>query len=247
MATGQTIVNAALVTLGVLPPGATPGTDASNDALAELNTILDSYSADDTFVYGTQVVRGALTAATNPNPIGPSASSPFNVARPSRIETAVMFLAVSTGTVRKVLHIVDSARYFSHADLTTAATVADELYYDNGDSSGAANIYLFPVPACGVTTTLELEVWAQLTQMTLGGTITLQPAYSDMLEYRLAFRLAPRYAGFVRADVKEVLRLALEAEQRVRALNAANRLKQSNPPVPAMPPEIQPPATAMKG
>lgn len=225
MPTGQTIINNSLTSLNILDAGGAPSASESTDLLAELNTMVDGWSTDETLIPSIATAQFALTANQNPYPMGPAANSPFNVARPVRIDRAVMVATVGSGKTRRVLQIVGSTVYFAHGDLATAGTTADELYVDWGEASGDLNLYLHPVPSCPTNTWLELQTWNPIGAFALGTNVTLPPGYQDAIQQALSYRCLSRYGAAVQpATAEVVIALGETAEKRIRALNVKNRL-----------------------
>lgn len=239
MATGQTFINNALTILGILEQGGTPGTNDSTDALAELNAMCDGWGIDEGLIYAVTEVSKALSGGTGSYTIGTGAS--FNTTRPARIYKAF----IGSGTNRNELKIVDSGQYFSHNDLTASAATPDELYPDfNFDlTTGFMTIYLWPIQSG--TPTLYLNIAVPFVAFALATTYILPPAYQDAIQYALAFRLIPRFAGSVPQEVVQVVTsLGQKAEARIREMNTKNR--QLQPPM-AQSPDAQMMAQQQKG
>lgn len=226
MPTGQQIINNALTALNILDAGGAPSGSESADLLIELNVMVDGWSAEETLVPSITTAQYALTANQNPYPMGPAATAPFNVPRPVRIDQAVLVSTVGSGTTRKGLRMVGSTTYFGHGDLKAASTTADEIYIDYQDSStGAMNVYLFPVPSCPTSTLLELETWNAIAAFALGVNQNLPPSYQDAIQQALAFRCLSRYGAAVNAETAQIVTsLGETAKDRVKTLNVANRV-----------------------
>lgn len=239
MPTGQQVINNALTSLNILDAGGSPSASESADLLAEFNRMLDAWSAEETLIPSISTASYALTANQNPYPIGPAASAPFNVARPVRIDQAVLISTVGSGKTRKQLHIVGSTQYFSHGDLAAAATTADELYADYADSStGAMSIYLFPVPSCPTATALEIETWNAIAAFALATNQNLPPSYEDAITQGLAYRCLTRYGAAVNQETAQIVtQLGVGAKDRVVELNVKNRV---------LNPQLAPPSQAAK-
>ena len=240
MPTGQQIINNSLTALNILDAGGSPSASESADLLTELNVMLDAWATDNTLVPSISTAQYALTAAQNPYPMGPAATAPFNVARPVRIDQAVLVSTVGSGKSRKQLRIVGSTQYFSHGDLAAAATTADELYADYSDSAtGAMNLYLFPVPSCPTVTNLELETWNPIAAFaTLATSQNLPNGYQDAIQQGLSYRFLSRYGAVVnQATAQLVTQLGVGAKDRIVALNVKNRV---------LDPSLAPPSTAQR-
>lgn len=223
--TGATIVNNALTAIGILEQGGTPSTSDQTDALYELNAMWDDWGIDEGLIYAELPVTQALTANKSPYKIGQGSGADINVQAPQRIYQATIELTAGSAKFRRELKIVEAGDYFAHGDLAAAAQAADELYPDyNVDSVGNAALYLFPVPICTVTTSLELIVAAPFVQWTANGAYILPYGYTDAIQYALACRLLPRFGVAVQPQVAQlVMQLAEKAEIRIRNMNAKNR------------------------
>lgn len=96
MPTGQTIINNALIALGILEQGGTPSVSDSVDALTELNTTWDAWSIDEGMIYALIAQRFPLTANIAFYTIGPGGA--FNTQIPARIYQA-RFATASGGAI----------------------------------------------------------------------------------------------------------------------------------------------------
>ena len=221
MPTGQAIVNQALTTLGILEQGGTPSTSDSNAALAELNNMWQSWGIDEGLIFAEQAQQFAWAANAASNPIGPTATAPFNVALPQRIYGA-WFIPASGQRIK--VDLVNSERYHSHRDLTATAKSPDELYADwlVDPTAGTSTLYAWPVP--NVAGTLELNTAATFTTWVLATNYNLPQAYADAINYALAFRLIPQFGVAVLPQVVQtVVPLAQKGELRIREMNRINR------------------------
>jgi hypothetical protein len=221
--TGQVIITGALTTLGINQQGGTPNASDSADALAELNNQWDAWGIDEGLIYSILPTQASLVANTASYTIGVGAT--INVPRPSRIYKAFLVSTVGGSTTRKELRIVNAQEYFAHGDLTAASASPDELYPDyNVDASGYAKLYLYPAPTCPTTTKLEIEAGVPFTAWTLVDNTILPQGYQDPINYALAFRLIPRFAAIVPAEIQKIIMAnGLKAEERIRTMNALNR------------------------
>ena len=226
MATGQQIVTNALTILNVVDASGSISASESADLLSQVNTFLDSMAADATLIPSISTASYALTANQNPYPMGPTATAPFNVARPVRIDQAILVSTVGSGTTRKPLRLIGSTEYFSKGDLKAAATTADVCYVDYADTStGALSIYLHPVPSCPTVTALELETWNAIAAFALAVNQNLPPGYEYYITNTLAFLSLSRYGAVVNQETTQLVTgIAGQARDRIRELNQKNRL-----------------------
>lgn len=226
---GQQIITRALSDLGLVEQGGAPSVSDSTFALDKLNDIWESWSVNEDFIYEVAATQFALTGATASYPIGPSATAPFNVARPARIYGAAMVATVGSGANRSQLHVVSAPEYYAHHDLAAAATSAEELYPDYADSSSdAMTLYLWPVPSCPTVTKLELQYGVIFTVWTLAGAYQIPPGYAEALRSALAWGLLPSFGVAVQQQIAEVVREnGLKAMATLAAANAFNRQRPS--------------------
>ncbi len=231
MPTAQVIVNNALTILGILEQGGTPSASDSNDALAELNAMLDAWAIDEGLIYAETQISHALSAATAGITIGTGAT--WNTTRPARIYRAF----IGSNSNRTDLEIVPAERYYGHNDLTASAATPEELYpdYNVDPTTGMMTLYTWPVQSG--TPTLFLDIAVPFTAFVLATSYTLPAGYQDPIQYALAFRLIPRFAGSVPQEVVQVVTsVAQKAEARIREMNAINR---KLPPPASVNPESQ--------
>jgi hypothetical protein len=238
--TAQVIVNNALTILGILEQGGTPSTSDSNDSLAELNAMWDAWGVDEGLIYAESQISQALSAATASITIGTGAT--WNTTKPAKIYRAF----IGSNTARVPLRIVAAEEYYAHRDLTAAAVTPDELFPDYNDifSSGFMTLYTWPVQSG--TPTLFLDIAVPFTAFVLATTYILPGGYQDAIQYALAFRLIPRFAGSVPEEIVQVVTsIAQKAEARIREINS--QLRQLPPPASVNPEAQQAAAIQAKG
>lgn len=210
----QDIINSAFRKIGVLAAGETPNPDESTDALASLNALLESWSADQTTVYQIVNFSHALTASTATYTMGTGGT--FNTARPIKIESAGI---ITPDTLRHEMKIVGAKDWSKIEEKSLTGLLPKVLYNDNASPLITLNIW--PIPSG--TPTLDLYVWSQLQQFAaLTDNITLPPPYFRALVYALAMELAPEYGNQAQAAAAGLANLAASAKAEVIALNAAN-------------------------
>ncbi len=223
MATGQTIVNNALLSLGLLDAGGIAPASESADLLQELNTQLDAWSVDNLLIPSITTTQFALSANVGSYTYGTGGT--FNAARPVRVDQAVFVSTVGSGKARRPMRIVGSTEFFSHADLASAAVTSEEVYFDYNDAAGLMKAYFFPAPSCPTASFAEFETWNPIAAFSLSVNQTLPPGYQDTIQQSLAFRCLSRYGAAVNpATAQIVADLAKSAKARIMKLNQENRL-----------------------
>lgn len=215
---GQTLINNSLVNLGILEQGGTPSVSDSNEALTRLNYMLGQWHIQDKFVPSVGTAAYALTAAQAVYPIGPAATAPFNVARPTFIQRAS--IQVGTGPIVP-LRLIEQQEYRSITDLTATAAYPQILYNDR--ASPASNLYFWPIPTG--TPNVILDTWFQLASFaTLATSVDLPDGYAEAISNALAVRLMSMFGIAVDSQVGTLVSsLALQAEASIVALNARAR------------------------
>ena len=83
------------------------------DALDVLNGMLDAWTMDRLYVYASTISTYALTSGTQSYSIGATASAPWNVTRPNKIEEANIVITSQTPNVRTPLYIMDDSDWMS--------------------------------------------------------------------------------------------------------------------------------------
>lgn len=231
--TALDIITDAMQMVGELAQGQTPSPEDGAFCLRRLNNILDSWSQQEDYIFTRSIGTYALTNGVGTYAIGLTAASPFNVARPNKIDMA-RILGQITGSSAvdvglRVLRIINYAEYVEHADKNSTSIIPEELYYDNAMPNG--NLYLFDKPA-GTGLKLELTVWSQLAQFTsLAGTYGLPPGYLEPLTLALGEAISP---GYNKAVDPVTAARGVTYSQRLRDINH-NILKPGMPPREVMP------------
>jgi hypothetical protein len=171
--TAQTIIKAALRSIGAIASGETPTTDELNDGLESMKMMFRHWSSQNIRLYFTTMESFALTGAASYT-IGSGGT--FNTVRPTSIRGASV---EDTNGSELVLNIIDEKRFRDGYD--------DYLFYSPEYPLG--KIY-----TSESTGTLNLYSLKPLTDPTLiTSTIAFPPEYDEAIKYGLALRLAPEY------------------------------------------------------
>ncbi len=213
------LINAAFRKIGVIAAGEIPNSDESADALATLNTLMESWSAEQVTVYQILNFQGALVAATAAYTIG--TGGVLNTSRPLKIEAAGIITPDGLRHEMKIIGVTDWGKI---EEKTLTGKLPKVLYNDNAFPLATLNVW--PVPnATGGAPTLALYLWLQLQQFaTIGDTFAMPPPYFRALTYALAIDLAPEYGSQAQAAAAGIADVAAAAKAEVVALNESNRL-----------------------
>jgi hypothetical protein len=222
---GQTLINMALASLGILEQGGTPSVSESNDALLKLNAMLGQWRIQELFVPSVGFAGYTLASNQRSYQIGPGAAD-FPVARPDWIERAVIGLAgpnPGSAIERDVRVTSDPAEYESVPDKAAAGAIPEFIYNDRGNP--ISTLYPWPVPRCATATNLILYTWNQILDFAATTTMAdLADGYGEAIAHALTMRLAPAYPGVVEPENVQICSaLAQQAEQNIRILNAKAR------------------------
>jgi hypothetical protein len=200
--------------------GDAPTNEEAQDGLVALNGLIDSFFTQRLMKFSTNRTLYNLQSGKQVYLLGPAAVSPdWPGTRPSFIDRAGLILLNSDPS--QVLEVPltvlkTDAEWAAIRAKSITSDIPQQLYYDRGFSAaGAGQVALWPIPTASnqvaLYTPAELAVFTALTQ-----TISLPPAYTRVLAYRLAIELA---AEFDREPPAAVVAIADEA---VASLKRAN-------------------------
>jgi hypothetical protein len=235
MATGNYIVNGALLQLGIIRVGQTPAPAESQDGLTVLNRLLDSMSTQREFlpVVGAQFYP--MAAEKGSYTVGTSGGADLAQPRPVRIDSANFVQKQYNGqgtTLSSSLRIIYESEYRGIQDQTATADVPEVLYY--APSVPLGTFYLWPIPNVVTPCQLEANTWTPLASFP--DLVTDVPLYNGLdraLVFKLAVELAPDMVGA--KLTQETIASALEASAFIAKLNTLM--------VPGLPDIATPPAT----
>jgi hypothetical protein len=220
--------------ISVLAAGETPNSDEYADALASLNVMLESWSAEQIAVY--QIVNSPQPLVATQQTYTMGIGGNFSVPRPLKIESAGI---ITPDLLRHEMKIVGALDWAKIEEKALTGKLPKVLYNDN--AYPLLNLNVWPIPnATGGAPTLDLYVWAQLQQFaTVGDTFSMPPAYFRALVYNLGLELAPEYGSQAQAAAAGIAGIAASSKNDVVTLNASNAIAQEPS---ALPPSAPVPA-----
>ena len=211
MATAADLINGALRLLGQLAEGETPSNETSQDALAAMNQMLDSWSTERLSVYSTQEQIETWPAGTRSRTFGPTGDIVGN--RPVYFDDATYFRDPSTN-VSYGLKQINQQQYNGLAVKTVSSTYPQVMWtnmtYPN------VEIYVYPVP----TRVIEMHFVSvdPLTQpASLTTVLAFPPGYLRAFRYNLAMELAPEFGVEPSPQVQRVAMMSKRTLKRVNA------------------------------
>lgn len=206
--TGRDVIKRALRLAQVIGQGEDPtGTDEETDALAVLNSMIASWSAEKLLVPHLVTDTLTLTVSDGEYTFGPGGD--INSARPNRIEYAYVRDSGGNDFDAEVIHV---SRY-SEIRLKTLTGRPYQLYFIAEYPLARIKLYYMP----DKVETLFLESWKPLSAIAAAGdTINLPGEYQMALEYNLAIAISPEYTQPL---PQEVISEARRTKKVIKSLN----------------------------
>lgn len=187
MSTAGDQINAALRLIGQLAEGETPSAATSQDALAAMNQMLDSWSTERLMIYNTQDQVFTWPASQITRTIGPSGNFVGN--RPVAIDDSTYYRDATTN-VSYGIKIINQQQYDGIAVKTVTSTYPQVLWVNMEYPDVKLTIY--PQP----TRDLEWHIISvqELTQpAVLATTLAFPPGYLRAFKYNLAVEIANEF------------------------------------------------------
>lgn len=236
MATGNAIVNGALLQIGVIRPGQTPASTESDAGLTFLNRMIDSWSTDRLLLPVVGATLYNLVGGQGEYTVGPGGQ--LGGLRPLRIDSANFVQGqynLGPAGFTSDLRIISQTEYQMIVDKTATADVSEVLYYSPAVPLGTFN--LWPIPNVVTPCQLQANIWTPLAQFTdLTTDVALYPGLDQALVFNLAINLAPIMPAS--KLTAETVAIAQQSMDQIRKLNALM--------VPTMPDIAIPPITAVQ-
>lgn len=211
MATAADLINGSLRLIGQLAEGEAPSNETSQDALAAMNQMLDSWSAERLAVYSTQDQVFTWPAVTVSRTLGPTGD--FVGTRPVLLDDATYFRDASTN-VSYGLRMINQQQYNGIAVKTVRSTYPQVMWVNM--TYPDIELYVYPVP----TRNLEFHFVSvePLSQpATLTTDLSFPPGYLRAFRYNLAMELAPEFG--IEPSV-QVQRIAMTSKRNLKRINA---------------------------
>lgn len=222
MATASSMILRSLRLIGEKTVGDTLTSAEQTDYLADLNTMLESWSIDRLMVYQLLQESKALTSSVGSYTIGSGGA--FNTTRPTKI-VAPCFIRDSNN-IDSDLEIIDAVTYGGIPKKDVDGSTPRLLFYDGAFASSLGTIFLYPEPAASLT--LYINSWKQLQSFALiSTTVVLPPGYQRAIEFNFAIEVA---GGFTKVSV-EVAKIAIESKAAIKKINLPAGVLQMPPGV----------------
>jgi hypothetical protein len=203
-------INRALRLLGVLAEGETPSAAVSQDALAALNQMVDSWNTERLSVFSTQDQVFNWPASVRSRTLGPSGDFVGN--RPILLDDATYFRDPGTN-VSFGIKIINQQQYDGIAVKTVTSTYPQVLWINM--TYPDVEMYIYPVP----TRLLEwhfVSVDELTNPATLATTLAFPPGYLRAFAYNLAMEIAPEFGV---EPSPQVQRIAMTSKRNLKRIN----------------------------
>lgn len=206
--TALDLIARAMRLLGVYAQGESPTGAEANEALAVLNSLIQSYGNQNLLIFADSGDAIPFVANQPSVTIGPSGT--FVGGRPVTLSD---YSYVQIGQMSYPLQVLTNEEYAGISLKGLITGIPTSIYLDT--TMPDARVYLYPIP--GQAMTLNLRSNKRLTTIaTLADVLTFPDGYDRMFVSCLAIELAPEYDRQVSADL------------RLMATNARRVLKRTN-------------------
>ncbi len=203
-------INGALRLIGQLAEGEVPSAATSQDALAALNQMLDSWSTERLAVYATQDQLYNWQPGVRDITMGPTGT--FVAERPILMDDATFFRDASTN-VSYGIKLINNQQYNNIAVKTVTSSYPQLMWVNM--TYPDVEIYIYPVP----TKVLEfhfVSVHPLAQPATLDTNLAFPPGYLRAFRFCLACELA---AEFGVEPSPQVQRIAMTSKRDLKRIN----------------------------
>jgi hypothetical protein len=209
-ATAGDQINGALRLIGQLAESEVPSAATSQDALAAMNQMIDSWNTERLSVFSTQDQTFLWPASTISRTLGPTGDFVGN--RPILLDDATYFRDPGTN-VSFGIKIINQQQYDGIAVKTVTSTYPQVMFVNN--TYPDFDIFIYPRP----TRLLEFHFISvqELTQpANLSTQILFPPGYLRAFTYNLACEIAPEFGI---EPSPQVQRIAMYSKRNLKRIN----------------------------
>lgn len=208
--TAGDIINGTLRLLGVLAEGEVPSAETSQDALAAMQQMIDSWNTERLSVFSTQDQIFTWPAGQLSRTMGPSGDFVGN--RPVLLDDSTYFKDPGTG-VSYGIKFINQQQYNGIAVKTVTSTYPQVIFVNM--TFPDIEMYIYPRP----TRALEWHFISveELSQpATLATNLHFPPGYLRAFRYNLACEMAPEFGVEPSSQVR---RLAMASKRNIKRIN----------------------------
>ena len=186
------LITASFRDIGALKMNEAPQAGEINDAMLDLNMLLDSWSVETLMVLAS--IMESFTLIPNKVSYQIGIGGDFNTSKPSRIDNAFIQDALKN---RYPVAITDKAIYDTYEDALISSARPEEIVYDPGptqQSPQMGTIFVYPITDTSQVYTLYIGQQKPLTEfVNITDYVTMQSAYFMVLRYSLDEMLWSQY------------------------------------------------------
>ena len=210
MTTANDQINGALRLLGVLAEGETPSAATSQDALAAMQQMIDSWNTERLSVFATQDQVFSWPPGVYERTLGPTGNFVGN--RPILVEDSTYFKDPASG-ISYGLKMINQQQYNGIAVKTVTSTYPQVMWVNMTYPDITMTVY--PVP----TKVLEFHIVSveELTSpVNLSTNLAFPPGYLRAFKYNLACEFAPEFGV---EPSPTVSRVAMTSKRNLKRIN----------------------------
>ena len=210
MTTANDQINGALRLLGVLAEGETPSAATSQDALAAMQQMIDSWNTERLAVFSTQDQVFSWPPGVYERTLGPTGNFVGN--RPILVEDSTYFKDPASG-ISYGLKMINQQQYNGIAVKTVTSTYPQVMWVNMTYPDITMTVY--PVP----TKVLEFHIVSvqELTSpVNLSTNLAFPPGYLRAFKYNLACEFAPEFGV---EPSPTVSRVAMTSKRNLKRIN----------------------------
>lgn len=205
------IINGTLRLLGVLAEGEVPSAETSQDALAAMQQMIESWNTERLSVFSTQDQVFTWPAGLISRTLGPSGDFVGN--RPIQLDDSTYFVDPGTG-VSYGIKIINQQQYDGIAVKTVTSTFPQVIWLNMNYPD--IEMYIYPRPTRALT--WHFISVDELTQpATLATVLAFPPGYLRAFRYNLACEMAPEFGVEPSSQVR---RLAMSSKRNLKRINS---------------------------
>ncbi len=210
MATAGDIINGSLRLIGVLAEGEVPSAETSQDALAAMNQMIESWNTERLAVFSTIDQIETWPPGSRSRTFGPTGD--IVGSRPIMIDDSTYFRDPASG-ISYGLKLINQQQYNGIAVKTVTSTYPQVLWVNMTYPN--IEMYVYPVP----TKVLEFHIVSvqELDQpANLATDMAFPPGYLRCFRYNLACELAPEFGV---EPSRQVQRIAMTSKRNLKRIN----------------------------
>lgn len=212
--TARELIRKSMTVMGALGQGENPSDQEANDALYNLNEIVDKWNTEQLMI--PSVINYVLhMSGKEKYTIGEDLTADFNMKRPLNGINNAYFKMTDNMTIP--VEILSSDQYMLFVDKAITTTLANYIYYNA--VYPLAEIYVYPAATSGnliLNVSSQFEIFPDLDTV-----IDLPSGYIRALRLNLAVDLSPEYGR--QAD-QQLIEQAVGAKSTIKVTNSSQKI-----------------------